>query len=288
MGLPYSASSAVQAASRIRDGGTVHVFVWDLDKIAHNKQGLETPEQVELATFLLTDDVDGIFELFSPPRSVPPAPLQERAATYQEISDDANLVSVMDADEDDVTRICGICCGHHVANRCPLLFGKCFCCGLSGHSTKNCALKTNLPAVRRGFCSRCKLPIFEVAGKQIHREDEIGQDCRRTALADLAKMLLLCGTVGGVAFGPPSYLGRLEWATQGRGPNIVTLLARAARIQAGGGTVSTPIPSTLLRKRSASEKEESQSLTTIGLQQQQKRQERDIQQQQQQQTQNTQ
>ncbi len=254
MGLPYNASSAVQAASRIRDGGTVHVFVWDLAKTAQNKQGFETAEQVELATFLLTDDVDGIFDLFSPSSSVPPAPLietlQERALTYQEIRIEASVVRDMDVDEKDLTRICGICCGYHATNRCYLLYGKCFCCGLSGHGAKTCQHRTKIPAVRRGFCCRCMIPIVEVAGVQIHKKDEIGQDCKRTALADLAKMLLLSGTVGGVAFGPPSYLGRLEWATQGSGPNIVTLLAHAARIQSGGQ--STHTPSTLLRKRPAS------------------------------------
>ena len=244
MGLPYSASSAVQAASRIRDGGTVKVFVWDLAETAAS-----AGPAAELATLLLTDDIDGIFDLFSP-GSIPAVPLLEEQSGevepgYNEIRDDAQAVKYMDENEEDLYGTCGICRGLHFTNRCHELHGKCFSCGLSGHGSKSCKLRADIPAVRDGFCSRCKLPLFEVAGVQIHRKDQVGQDCGRTALADLGKMLLLCGKVGGDAFGPPSYAGRLEWATQGRGPNIVTLLARAARSESA-------TPATLLRKRPAS------------------------------------
>lgn len=230
-GLPYSASSFVQAAGRIRRGGTVLVLAWDLHKTA---ACVEPTAQVELATLLLTDDVDGIYDLFSPSSSTSPVSIPDEEATYNEIHEDACSVSAMDMDEEELARTCGICCGPHVTNRCPELHGKCFSCGLSGHGTKICKLKNDIPGVPNGFCSRCRLPLFEVAGVWVHSEDELGQDCKRTALADLGKMLLLSGKVSGVLFGPPSYIDRLKWAFQGKGPNIVMILACVARDQGLG------------------------------------------------------
>ena len=121
----------------------------------------------------------------------------------------------------------------------------CFTCGLTGHPSKSCPLAKAIPACPNGFCWRCKLPTFAVAGVEMH-SGPIGRDCTNTALAESVKMMLLCGKANGVKFGPSSdsHFERLRWVTEGSPPNIVTLLARVAR-QDTKRIVATPSPVTL-------------------------------------------
>ena len=188
-GVPWSLSAFVQAASRIRQGGTATVIAWDLKEEAQSG----VPEKKEIAAYLLAGFIEEIFSTFGPNAidtiPVPHTPKPLRA--YQECRNDALYVQGLQIDgslEDCV--LCGE--RSHSAARCHIMNGRCFTCGYTGHACKSCPNEDRIPACEHGFCSRCRLPTFEVAGVQVH-SGSFGRDCTNTALADNVKMLLLCG-----------------------------------------------------------------------------------------------
>ncbi len=225
-GCPWGLSSLVQAASRIRDGGTAYVIACDLKEQATSGK----PGEKELAALLLPGYIDEIFDAFGTavtvPRSVTAA---KPTPNYQDCRADAMVVQGMQLD--GTIGECILCGGSdHCEAKCQIMRGLCFTCGFSGHPAKSCPMVTKMPACPPGFCPRCKLPIFKVAGVEVHSKC-IGMDCNNTALAQKVKMMLLCGRARGVQVGPSgssTYFERLRWAMQDSPPNIVTLLARVA------------------------------------------------------------
>jgi hypothetical protein len=225
-GCPWSVSACVQAASRIREGGIATVIAWDLREQARSGH----PGQKEVASLLVAGLIDEIFDTFGPTVIVAPASvsMQEPQRSYEECREDALLVQTMQLD--GTLDNCVICGGNHSAVNCQAVIGLCLTCGQTGHPSKSCPLAKAIPACPNGFCWRCKLPTFAVAGVEMH-SGPIGRDCTNTLLAQSVKMMLLCGKANGVKFGPSSdsHFERLRWVTAGSPPNIVTLLARVAR-----------------------------------------------------------
>jgi hypothetical protein len=238
-GCPWGLSALVQAASRIREGGTAYVIACDLKEQATSGK----PGEKELAALLLIGYIDEIFDAFGTavtvPRSVTTA---KPTPNYQDCRADAMVVqgTQLDGTIDE----CILCGGSdHCEANCQHMRGLCYTCGLSGHPAKSCPMVTKVPACPTGFCTRCKLPIFKVAGVDVHHTKRIGMDCNNTALAQKVKMMLLCGRARGVQFGPSgssTYFERLRWATSNSPPNIITLLARVA----GQPILATPSPVT--------------------------------------------
>jgi hypothetical protein len=238
-GCPWGLSALVQAASRIRYGGTAYVIACDLKEQATSGK----PGEKELAALLLPGYIDEIFDAFGTavtvPRSVTAA---KPTPNYQDCRADAMVVQGMQLD--GTIDECILCGGSdHCEANCQIMRGLCFTCGFTGHPAKSCPMVTKVPICPTGFCTRCKLPIFKVAGVEIHSKS-IGMDCNNTALAQKVKMMLLCGRARGVQVGPSgssTYFERLRWAMQDSPPNIVTLLARVADKKPILATQTSPV-----------------------------------------------
>ena len=225
-GCPWSLSALVQAASRIRDGGTAYVIACDLREQAIS--GI--PAQKEVAAYLVSGLIDEIFDVFGTADTVPKSVTSEKPLPkYQDCRADALIVQGLQLD--GTLDECILCGGiDHCEANCRRMRGLCYTCGLSGHPAKSCPLVLQVPACPIGFCSRCKLPTFKVAGVDVHSKS-IGMDCTNTALSQKVKMILLCGGARGVTFGPSSYFDRLKWATEGSPPNIIAVIARASQAE---------------------------------------------------------
>jgi hypothetical protein len=227
LGCPWGLSALVQAASRIREGGIAYVIAWDLKEQAISGK----PGEKEVAALLVPGFIDEIFDVFGTADTVPKSVTSlNPTPNYQDCRADALIVQGMQLDGS--LEECILCGGSdHREADCLHVRGLCYTCGLSGHPSKCCPLATKVPACPTGFCPRCKLPTFKVAGVDVHSKS-IGMDCTNTALSQKVKMILLCGSARGVTFGPDgpsSYFERLKWATEGRPPNIVAVIARASQ-----------------------------------------------------------
>lgn len=203
-----------------------------------------TDAQRELATHLRNgkQGIQAIYDLFGPSEPIIPSqpirPVTPQTPTpYLEGMMNARLVqsiaSIVRSDLDDCV-VCGRRDSHSAAH-CPEMVGLCFTCGNKGHSSKHCPLKREEPATPSGFCCRCKLPVYVVAGVKVH-DDKFGWECGNTVLAECAKSILMCGKVRGVkiASAPSTYFERLRWASEGSPPNIIALVARIAKPQSSG------------------------------------------------------
>jgi hypothetical protein len=254
-GVPYSAASLVQLIGRIRCGGKFRIFV-TAEELSHKAKGCNcSKEEQEIATLLLAGDLDAIFGLFEGNSSVKPSTdLTDTFLPFEQHK--RNVLAVQNYIPGEDSTGCAICRGDHATARCACLTGICFACGKQGwHGSKNCPKPATFAEIMRNFCSRCKLPLFELAGTVLHSSSCIGNACPNAALADQVKMLLLAGRAAGAAFGPDSYQERVEWATKGSPPNIVTLLARVAG-QDKKPILSTPSP--VLARVAAAQQQDSQ------------------------------
>ena len=129
-GIPWSAESAVQAAGRMREGGVFWIIEWELGTQAKSPiRGLQ-----ELATILLVEDPEAVFQLFevdTPPAARPqPLPVPK----YSDIRKNALLAKAFTAS----VSWCAICCGPHASSTCSKVRGVCFTCGSTGHPAKTC------------------------------------------------------------------------------------------------------------------------------------------------------
>jgi hypothetical protein len=176
---------------------------------------------------LLTGSIQEVFSIFEPsdvPRAASHQSYQA-SDSYTKIRRNALLVQGLQSDTDSSCVLCGD--RGHAAARCQHLRGLCFQCGQTGHSSKACSAV--FEGIREGFCFKCGIPTFEVAGKMLHSGD-IGQLCSHKH-KDNIKMMLLTGLVMGEKFGPCTYRERIAWAAEGSPPNIVNLLARLVEMR---------------------------------------------------------
>jgi hypothetical protein len=225
-GCPWSLSALVQAASRIREGGTAFVVGWDL---MHTAQSGVIPAQKEVAALLVSGLIDEIFDAFGTAETVPKSVASAKPLPkYQDCRADALIVQGLLLE--GIFDGCILCGGSdHHETKCEIVRGLCFTCGFTGHPSKSCPLAIAVPACpATGFCVRCKLPTFKVAGVAVHSES-IGMECTYTVLAQQVKFMLLCGRMRGVEFGPSSYFERLRWVMEGSPPNIIAIISRASQ-----------------------------------------------------------
>ncbi len=270
LGLPWSAESTVQLIGRERDGGDVYIIHWDLESTAHKGTFVccvlyvvasrdhtltGTDAQRELATHLCkpgNQGIQSIFGLFDRVRSAQSAApyIGHQTQAFGHHLRNARLLQqyVRHAEAD----ACVICGGAHATASCARLHGICYACGdrsFFGHSAANCPNRNRIKlfAIPNFFCCRCMLPLFEFAGIRLHscEKSEIGFECKNSALADQVRMLLLAGEICGTRFGPGTYGERVEWATKGSPPNILSILARVAQQQDSSATPVLASPSLL-------------------------------------------
>jgi len=195
-GCPWSLAACVQAASRIREGGVVKIIGWDLpDKARSGDLG-----QKQVASLLVAGLTEEIFDAFGTNDTVSSVTSTKPIPDFEDCRADALFVQGLQ--QDGTLDECILCGGSdHLEANCQNVRGICFTCGVSGHPAKSCPNAMKVPACPTGFCTRCKLATFKVAGVDVHSKS-IGRDCTNTALSQKVKMLLLCGSARGVTFGP--------------------------------------------------------------------------------------